>query len=121
MLVIVALLMHLRIRWRRSRSGPRGRARPAAMGAVAPACGRRRTNKFTAAFSDAMDIIVRGIKSGLPVHDCLKIIARETPQPLAGEFTRLVENIGMGMSLDQALDNGSTSTCRRRKCASSRS
>ena len=64
----------------------------------------RRTKKFTAAFSDAMDIIVRGIKSGLPVHDCLKIIGRETPEPLAGEFRRLVENIGMGMTLDQALE-----------------
>jgi tight adherence protein B len=66
--------------------------------------GKRRTGKFTAAFSDAMDIIVRGIKSGLPVHDCLKIIGREAPEPLAGEFTRLVENIGMGMNLDQALE-----------------
>jgi tight adherence protein B len=65
---------------------------------------QQRTNKFTLAFSDAMDIIVRGIKSGLPVHDCLKIIGRETPQPLAGEFVRLVENIGMGMSLDQGLE-----------------
>jgi tight adherence protein B len=65
---------------------------------------KRRTNKFTLIFSDAMDIIVRGIKSGLPVHDCLKIIARETSEPLGGEFRRLVENIGMGMSLDQALD-----------------
>jgi tight adherence protein B len=65
---------------------------------------KRRTNKFTAAFSDAMDIIVRGIKSGLPVHDCLKIIGRESPEPLAGEFRRLVENIGMGMNLDQALE-----------------
>jgi tight adherence protein B len=64
----------------------------------------RRTNKFTATFSDAMDIIVRGIKSGLPVHDCLKIIGRETAEPLAGEFRRLVENIGMGVSLDQALE-----------------
>ncbi len=65
---------------------------------------KRRTGKFTAAFSDAMDIIVRGIKSGLPVHDCLKIIGRETPEPLAGEFRRLVENIAMGMNLDQALE-----------------
>jgi tight adherence protein B len=66
--------------------------------------GSRRTNKFTLTFSDAMDIVVRGIKSGLPVHDCLKIIGRETAEPLAGEFRRLVENIGMGMSLDQALE-----------------
>jgi len=64
----------------------------------------RRTKKFTASFSDAMDIIVRGIKSGLPVHDCLKIIGRETPEPLAGEFRRLVENIAMGMTLDQGLE-----------------
>ncbi len=65
---------------------------------------KRRTNKFTLVFSDAMDIIVRGIKSGLPVHDCLKIISRETSEPLAGEFLRLVENIGMGVTLDQALE-----------------
>jgi tight adherence protein B len=66
--------------------------------------GKRRTKQFTEAFSDAMDIIVRGIKSGLPVHDCLKIIGRETPEPLAGEFRRLVENIGMGMTLEQGLE-----------------
>jgi tight adherence protein B len=65
---------------------------------------KRRTNKFTLVFSDAMDIIVRGIKSGLPVHDCLKVIGRETSEPLAGEFRRLVENIGMGMTLDSALE-----------------
>jgi len=63
-----------------------------------------RIKRFTGAFSDAMDIIVRGIKSGLPVHDCLKIIGRETPQPLAGEFQRLMESIGMGMGFDQALE-----------------
>jgi tight adherence protein B len=65
---------------------------------------KRRTKKFTAAFSDAIDVIVRGIKSGLPVHDCLKIIGRESPEPLGPEFVRLVENIGMGMSIDQALE-----------------
>ncbi|MFI4974855.1 MAG: type II secretion system F family protein [Caulobacterales bacterium] len=66
--------------------------------------GNQRRKRFTGSFSDAMDVIVRGIKSGLPVHDCLKIIGRETPEPLAGEFRSLVENIGMGMSLDQALE-----------------
>lgn len=64
----------------------------------------RRIKKFTLAFSDAIDIIVRGIKSGLPVHDCLKIIGKESPEPLAGEFRRLVENVGMGVAMDQALD-----------------
>lgn len=65
---------------------------------------KARTKKFTEAFSDAIDIIVRGIKSGLPVHDCLKIIGKECPEPLAGEFRVLVENTGMGMSMDQALE-----------------
>ena len=65
---------------------------------------KRRIKKFTAAFSDALDIIVRGIKSGLPVHDCLRIIGQETPEPLAGEFRRLNENVSMGVTIDQALE-----------------
>jgi tight adherence protein B len=65
---------------------------------------KRRTTKFTSQFADAMDVIVRGIKSGLPVHECLKIIAKESPQPLSKEFHRLVDNVGMGMALDQALE-----------------
>jgi tight adherence protein B len=65
---------------------------------------KRRMKAFTAAFPDAMDIIVRGIRSGLPVHDCLRVIGKETSEPLAGEFRRLVENLGMGLSIDQALE-----------------
>ena len=65
---------------------------------------KRRIKKFTSAFPDATDVIVRGIKSGLPVHDCLKIISTEAPQPLCEEFRILVENLGMGMSMDQGLD-----------------
>ena len=65
---------------------------------------QRRVKKFTEEFANAIDIIVRGIKSGLPVHDCLKIIAKESPEPLGGEFHRLVENLGMGMTIDQALE-----------------
>ncbi|MGZ8371128.1 MAG: type II secretion system F family protein, partial [Caulobacteraceae bacterium] len=38
--------------------------------------GKRRAGKFVAAFPDATDIIVRGVKSGLPAHDCLKIIGK---------------------------------------------
>ena len=65
---------------------------------------KRRVTKFTASFPDATDVIVRGIKSGLPVHDCLKMIARESPQPLAGEFRMLVEGLGLGQSIDDALE-----------------
>lgn len=66
--------------------------------------GGRRTKKFTADFPDAMDIVVRGIKSGMPVNDSLRIIGRECAEPLAGEFQRLTEALGMGVGMDQALD-----------------
>jgi tight adherence protein B len=64
----------------------------------------RRMKKFTAEFADAVDIIVRGVKSGLPVHDCLKIIGKECAAPLGPEFQRLVENLNMGLTFDQALE-----------------
>ena len=66
--------------------------------------GKRRMKKFSGHFADAVDVIVRGIKSGLPVHDCFKIIARESPQPLGAEFQQLVEGLGVGLTLSQALD-----------------
>jgi tight adherence protein B len=65
---------------------------------------KRRSAKFAMAFADATDIIVRGLRSGLPLHDCLKVIGRESPEPLSGEFRRLVESLSMGMTLDQGLE-----------------
>ena len=65
---------------------------------------KRRVKKFTEEFPNATDIIVRGIKSGLPVTDCLKVIAQESPAPLNGEFSRVVENLGVGLTTDQALE-----------------
>ena len=64
----------------------------------------RRIKKFTSDFPDAMDIIVRGIRSGLPVHDSLRVIAQESSEPLASQFNRLVESLGMGASVEQALE-----------------
>ncbi|MGA9657544.1 MAG: type II secretion system F family protein [Asticcacaulis sp.] len=63
-----------------------------------------RIKKFTQEFPNAMDIIVRGIKSGLPVNDGLKLVAKECAVPLGPEFQRLVENVGIGMSLETALE-----------------
>ncbi len=66
---------------------------------------KARTKKFTEAFSDAIDIIVRGIKSGLPVHDCLEDHRQASaPSPWPASSALLVENIGMGMSMEQALE-----------------
>jgi tight adherence protein B len=65
---------------------------------------KRRAKKFVEAFADASDIIVRGIRTGLPVHECLHIIGKESPEPLGGEFRRLMDGVSHGMTMDQALD-----------------
>lgn len=65
---------------------------------------KRRMKKFTEEFPNATDLIVRGIKAGLPVMDCLRVIGRESPEPLAAEFRRLVESLGLGMTIEQALE-----------------
>ncbi|CAN5403758.1 type II secretion system F family protein [soil metagenome] len=66
--------------------------------------GKRRMSKFSMEFANAVDVIVRGIKTGLPVHECFKIIARESPSPLGPEFQILVDGIGVGLTLAQALE-----------------
>ncbi len=63
----------------------------------------RRQKKFVGQFADAIDVIVRGVKSGLPLNECLRMIAKESPQPLAGEFQVVCDAIAMGVPVDQAL------------------
>lgn len=65
---------------------------------------KKRQKKFVDEFSNAIDVIVRGVKSGLPVNECLKIIAREAPSPVCDEFHILTEGIRVGLSLEQALE-----------------
>ena len=63
---------------------------------------KRRENKFLAGFPDAVDIIVRGIKSGLPLMDCLKVIVGDTQEPVKGEFRAIVESQAVGLPLGDA-------------------
>lgn len=62
-----------------------------------------RQKKFANQLADAIDIIVRGVKSGLPLGQCLRIIAAESPEPLKAEFQALVDAQAMGVPLDQSL------------------
>ncbi len=64
----------------------------------------RRQSKFTSHFADAMDIIVRGVRTGLPLGDCLKIIAHESPDPLGAEFRKVVEGESIGMPIEICLE-----------------
>jgi len=63
---------------------------------------KRREAKFLNAFPDAVDIIVRGVKAGLPLLDCLKMISTESPEPVKSEFRMIVETQAVGMPLGDA-------------------
>jgi tight adherence protein B len=63
---------------------------------------KRREGKFLDAFPDAVDIIVRGVKAGLPLLDCLKMITIEAPEPVKSEFRGIVETQAIGMPLGEA-------------------
>ena len=64
----------------------------------------KRRGKFIEGFADAVDIIVRGIQSGLPLGECITIISRESPEPIAGEFRTIVEATRLGLNLQQGLE-----------------
>ncbi len=63
-----------------------------------------RQKKFTNQLADAIDIIVRGVKSGLPLNQCLRIIASESPEPVREEFRLICDGQAMGVALDQNLN-----------------
>lgn len=64
----------------------------------------RRQKQFTNHFADAMDIIVRGVRTGLPLGDCLKIIAHESPEPVRSEFQLVVEGESVGVPIEVCLE-----------------
>lgn len=63
---------------------------------------KRRFNKFTLEFPNAIDVIVRGIRSGLPLNDCIKIIANDADEPVKGEFLKLIEATQVGLTMPEA-------------------
>lgn len=65
---------------------------------------KRRIDKFIAEFPNAIDIIVRGVKAGLPLGDCLRVIANEASEPVRGEFRMITETQAMGLSIGEAVD-----------------
>ncbi|MEX2648223.1 MAG: type II secretion system F family protein [Alphaproteobacteria bacterium] len=65
--------------------------------------GKKRRGRFTHHFADAVDVIVRGVQSGLPVNECLNIIARESPEPVGSEFRQITEGIKVGLTLNETM------------------
>ncbi len=63
----------------------------------------RRINKFTANFPDAIELLVRGLKSGLPVGETLSVVAKEVPGPVGEEFKLVTEKVKIGKSMEESL------------------
>src|SRR5262249_28054253 len=60
-------------------------------------------NKFTKLFPEAIGLMVRGIKSGLPIAETFVIVGQEVPDPVGEEFRRVSDQIRLGQQIEQAL------------------
>jgi len=64
---------------------------------------KRRTAKFLLLLPEAVDLMVRTVKSGLPVAEAISLAGRDMPAPAGEEFRRVSDNMRMGRSLEEAL------------------
>ena len=64
---------------------------------------KKRVNAFTTRFPDAIDLLVRGLKSGLPVTETFQVVSHELPGPVGEEFRGVVERIRIGNTMEAAL------------------
>jgi len=65
----------------------------------------RRTNQFNSKFPDAIELLVRGLRSGLPVTETLGVVAQEVPGPVGLEFKGIVERIKIGKTMEDSLQD----------------
>lgn len=63
----------------------------------------KRVAAFTARFPDAIDLLVRGLRSGLPVSESLGVVGRELPDPVGSEFRTVADKIRIGRTMEAAL------------------
>lgn len=66
---------------------------------------KRRGGAFTAKFPDAIELLVRGLRSGLPVTETLGVVATEVPGPVGEEFKMVTERIRIGKTMEEALQD----------------
>jgi tight adherence protein B len=80
------------------------------VGLVAPAlllrlAQSRYRNQFLDRFPDALDLISRAVKAGLPVLDATEVAAREVPAPVGSELQRTIEEMRIGVDVDEAMQH----------------
>jgi tight adherence protein B len=65
---------------------------------------KRRIARFIADFPNAIDIVVRGVRAGMPLGDTIRVVANETVEPVRGEFRRIVQATTVGLTLPEAVE-----------------
>jgi tight adherence protein B len=66
---------------------------------------KKRINDFTTKFPEAIELLVRGLKSGLPISETLAVVAKEIPGPVGEEFKMVTEKIKIGKTMEDALQD----------------
>lgn len=64
---------------------------------------RRRRARFVMQFPEAIDLIARGLRSGLPVTESMKVVGAEVPDPVGVEFRQIIQSFAFGLTLNEAL------------------
>ena len=64
---------------------------------------KKRTDDFNTKFPDAIELLVRGLRSGLPVTETLAVVAQEVPGPVGEEFKGVVDRIKVGRTMEESL------------------
>jgi tight adherence protein B len=62
----------------------------------------KRIKTFNKFFPDALELMVRGLRTGLPITECIKAVAKDTPDPVGPEFAKMRDDIRLGMTLSEA-------------------
>ncbi|MFO1242471.1 MAG: type II secretion system F family protein [Rickettsiales bacterium] len=63
----------------------------------------KRKKRFLSLFPDAIDLVVRGLRAGLPVTKSMQTVADEIADPVAGVFREMVDQMGLGVPLEKTL------------------
>jgi len=69
---------------------------------------KRRVGQFTTRFPDAIELMVRGLRSGLPISETIGIVADELPEPVGSEFRSVSDKMRIGRTMDAALQETAT-------------
>ncbi len=66
---------------------------------------KRRVNNFTKRLPDAMELLVRGLRSGLPITETMNVVGAEVPGPIGEEFRTVGDMVRLGHTFDDALQD----------------